>query len=322
MIIYGTIEKQEMRLDYVKLAEKMWFHPKDGKDLEINHGGGNEMLQMIFHIHLGLPKWIYDQRWQHKALTSEFLKVDPVSTKEMKELEFSTEHEKVLTVDRRAFYIMILTIVSEVNGMISEDGRQTWITPQAFQQKHQAILSLSYDEANEISLTEVDKLDLKYEESGIACSEEDDDYLITFWDNIAARQKSLLIQPERIGMKIDHQALAQKMWPQMTTDKLDVIDYGKDVLRDHFYLALKLKDAFQQITPTFKIPKYFVLSSIDEEEPMIEIYTTFTEITLQDLRVFYIMANEIIKLTGGSISEDKGKTWLSLGRFQKKHSLN
>lgn len=49
---------------------------------------------------------------------------------------------------------MALEIAKEVDGLISEDDQKTWITVQDFQRKHQNILNLTYDQANEQSFIE------------------------------------------------------------------------------------------------------------------------------------------------------------------------
>ena len=46
-----------------------------------------------------------------------------------------------------------------IDGQISEDDKKTWLTIEEFKKKHEYILSLTFDEANEISLEEIQTID-------------------------------------------------------------------------------------------------------------------------------------------------------------------
>ena len=65
----------------------------------------------------------------------------------------------VLTVDKRAMYIMALEIAIAIDGQISEDDKKTWLKIEEFKKKHKDILSLTFDEANEMSLEEIQTID-------------------------------------------------------------------------------------------------------------------------------------------------------------------
>ena len=54
---------------------------------------------------------------------------------------------------------MAIEIATIFNGKISEDDKKTWLTVEEFKEKHQDILSLTFDEANEISLEEIQTID-------------------------------------------------------------------------------------------------------------------------------------------------------------------
>ena len=56
-------------------------------------------------------------------------------------------------------YIMALEIATAIDGKISEDDKKTWLTIEEFKKKHQDILSLTFDEANEMSLEEIQTID-------------------------------------------------------------------------------------------------------------------------------------------------------------------
>ena len=74
-------------------------------------------------------------------------------------LRLASTHLELLTLDKRAFYIMAIEIATIFNGQISEDDKKTWLTIEEFKEKHQDILSITFDEANEMSLEEIPFLD-------------------------------------------------------------------------------------------------------------------------------------------------------------------
>ena len=74
-------------------------------------------------------------------------------------LRLASTHLELLTLDKRAFYIMAIEIATIFNGQISEDDKKTWLTIEEFKEKHQDILSLTFDEANEMSLEEIQIID-------------------------------------------------------------------------------------------------------------------------------------------------------------------
>ena len=56
-------------------------------------------------------------------------------------------------------YIMALEIATAIDGKISEDDKKTWLKIEEFKKKHKDILSLTFDEANEMSLEEIQTID-------------------------------------------------------------------------------------------------------------------------------------------------------------------
>lgn len=74
-------------------------------------------------------------------------------------LRLASTHLDLLTVDKRSMYIMALEIATAIDGKISEDDKKTWLTVEEFKEKHQDILSLTFDEANEMSLEEISFMD-------------------------------------------------------------------------------------------------------------------------------------------------------------------
>ena len=70
-------------------------------------------------------------------------------------LRIITTHKDILTVDKRALYIMAIEVASAIDGQISEDDKETWLSIEEFKTKHIDLLNLTYDEAVDISLEEI-----------------------------------------------------------------------------------------------------------------------------------------------------------------------
>ena len=71
-------------------------------------------------------------------------------------LRIITTHKDILTVDKRALYIMAIEVASAIDGQISEDDKETWLSIEEFKTKHIDLLDLTYDEAIDISLEELE----------------------------------------------------------------------------------------------------------------------------------------------------------------------
>ena len=159
---------------YLELAGKMWF-PEE-KQVSYSNAGDNEQLQEDFFSNLSLRKSTADKRWSSVPL-KEGVRSLFSHIKECIEINFEdafatdynekgdylrilTTHLEILTVDRRAMYIMALEIAKVIDGQISEDNKKTWLTVEEFKKKHKAILSLTFDEANERSLIEIQTMDV------------------------------------------------------------------------------------------------------------------------------------------------------------------
>ena len=159
---------------YLELAAKMWF-PED-EQISYSNAGNNDALQEDFFSNLSLRKGTADKRWSSVPL-KEGVRSLFSHIKECIEINFEdafatdynekgdylrilTSHLEILTVDRRAMYIMALEIAKVIDGQISEDNKKTWLTVEEFRKKHEAILSLTFEEANERSLTEILTMDV------------------------------------------------------------------------------------------------------------------------------------------------------------------
>ena len=159
---------------YLELAGKMWF-PEE-KQVSYSNAGDNDALQDDFSLNLSLRKGTADKRWSSIPLKEGvrrlFSHLDECIDLEFEDafatdynekgnyLPILTKHLEVLTVDKPAMYIMALEIAKVIDGQISEDNKKTWLTVEEFRKKHEAILSLTFEEANELSLTEIQTMDV------------------------------------------------------------------------------------------------------------------------------------------------------------------
>ena len=159
---------------YLELAGKMWF-PED-EQISYSNAGNNDALQEDFFSNLSLRKGTADKRWSSVPLKEGVRRLFHILRKVLKfnfedafatdynekgdYLRILTTHLEVLTVDKRAMYIMALEIAKVIDGQISEDNKKTWLTVEEFRKKHEAILSLTFEEANELSLTEIQTMDV------------------------------------------------------------------------------------------------------------------------------------------------------------------
>ena len=159
---------------YLELAGKMWF-PED-EQISYSNAGNNDALQEDFFSNLSLRKGTADKRWSSAPLKEGVRRLFS-HLDECIEIEFEnafatdynekgdylrilTTHLEVLTVDKRAMYIMALEIAKVIDGQISEDNKKTWLTVEEFRKKREVILSLTFEEANELSLTEIQTMDV------------------------------------------------------------------------------------------------------------------------------------------------------------------
>lgn len=176
LYIKGDYTK-EIPFDYLELAKRMWFESYQGEGISLSYSGflqirdGNDIA-----IHLKLNKQDYDEGWLcipiqegikyrfysqiDEDLNLEFENAYVTDFRENGDcLRIASTHLELLTLDKRAFYIMAIEIATIFNGQISEDDKKTWLTVEEFKEKHQDILSLTFDEANEMSLEEIQTID-------------------------------------------------------------------------------------------------------------------------------------------------------------------
>lgn len=96
---------------------------------------------------------------EYESITLEFEKTFITEWRERGDyLRIATSHTDVLTVDKRAMYIMAVEVASAIDGRISEDDKETWMDVETFKELHKDVLSLSYDKATDISVEELKSL--------------------------------------------------------------------------------------------------------------------------------------------------------------------
>ena len=177
LYIKGDYTK-EIPFDYLELAKRMWFESYQGEGIPLSYSGFLQIRDRNdIAIHLKLDKQDYDERWLHvpiqegikyrfysqidEDLNLEFENAYVTDFRENGDcLRIASTHLELLTLDKRAFYIMAIEIATIFNGKISEDDKKTWLRIEEFKEKHQDILSLTFDEANEMSLEEIQTIDV------------------------------------------------------------------------------------------------------------------------------------------------------------------
>ena len=54
---------------------------------------------------------------------------------------------------------MAIEIATAIEGQISEDDKESWLSVEKFKNRHENILSMSYEQANELSREEIPFMD-------------------------------------------------------------------------------------------------------------------------------------------------------------------
>ena len=146
---------------------KMWFKERKGVQVEFSYARDDD-----FYFSVSLDKFSSnDERW---GMADFSVGNDPWATFKYEDINLNfedsyesdgrkkgdylriiTTHKDILTVDKRALYIMVIEVASAIGGHISEDDKETWLRIEEFKTKHKDLLNLTYDEAVDISLEEI-----------------------------------------------------------------------------------------------------------------------------------------------------------------------
>lgn len=159
---------------YMELTGKMWYIDEQQKIC--SNVGDNNDLQNDFQESLMLRKSYVSEEWNHLPLKDsieywfhshleEFLRLgfekEYISDYREKGecLRILSDHEELLTVDRRAMFIMAIEVAKAIDGQISEDDKQSWLSVEEFSARHEEDLSLTFQEAHDLSLLEFPEMD-------------------------------------------------------------------------------------------------------------------------------------------------------------------
>lgn len=147
---------------------KMWFKERKGVQVEFSYARDDD-----FYFSVSLDKFSSnDERW---GMADFRVGNDPWATfkRENINLNFEdsyesdgrekgdylriiTTHKDILTVDKRALYILAIEVATAIDSHISEDDKETWLSIEEFKTKHADLLHLTYNEAVDISLKEIE----------------------------------------------------------------------------------------------------------------------------------------------------------------------
>ena len=147
---------------------KMWFKERKGVQVGFSYARDDD-----FYFSVSLDKFSSnDERW---GMADFRVGNDPWATFKYEDINLNfedsyesdgrekgdylriiTTHKDILTVDKRALYIMVIEVASAICGHISEDDKETWLSIEEFKTKHADLLHLTYNEAVDISLKEIE----------------------------------------------------------------------------------------------------------------------------------------------------------------------
>lgn len=147
---------------------KMWFKERKGVQVGFSYARDDD-----FYFSVCLDKFSsIDERWgmadfrvgndpwatfKYEDINLNFEDSYEIDGREKGDcLRIITTHKDILTVDTRALYIMTIEITSAIGGHISEDDKETWLSIEEFKTKHADLLHLTYNEAVDISLKEIE----------------------------------------------------------------------------------------------------------------------------------------------------------------------
>ena len=146
---------------------QMWFKERKGVEVSFSYARDDD-----FYFSVSLDKFSSnDERWgvtdfkigdnPWNSFKYEYLILDLENSYESDGrekgdyLRIISTHLDILTVDKRAMYIMAIEVASAIDGQISEDDKETWLSVEEIKTKHKDQLNLTYDEAVDISLEEI-----------------------------------------------------------------------------------------------------------------------------------------------------------------------
>ena len=159
--------KKKITFTTRELLWKMWLKERKGVQVGFSYARDDD-----FYFSVSLDKFSSnDERWgvtdfkigdnPWNSFKYEYIILDFENSYESDGrekgdyLRIISTHLDILTVDKRAMYIMAIEVASAIDGQISEDDKETWLNIEQFKTKHADLLNLTYDEAVNISLEEI-----------------------------------------------------------------------------------------------------------------------------------------------------------------------
>jgi len=151
----------------IEFPWKMWFKERKGVEVGFSYARDDD-----FYFSVSLDKFSSnDERWgvtdfkigdnpwnsfKYEYIILDFENFYESDGREKGDyLRIISTHLDILTVDKRAMYIMAIEVASAIDGQISEDDKETWLSIEELKTKHAELLHLTYDEAVDISLEEI-----------------------------------------------------------------------------------------------------------------------------------------------------------------------
>ena len=139
LYLQGDYTKTDFYEEFKEIAQKMWFKERKEIPLDFSYAWDEDL-----HLNLRLDKFKYnDERWENANFNTN---INPWKTFEYENLTLDLEnsyesdgrekgdylriistHLDILTVDKRAMYIMAIEVASAIDGQISEDDKETWL---------------------------------------------------------------------------------------------------------------------------------------------------------------------------------------------------
>ena len=163
--------KKKITFTTSELLWKMWFKEWHDHLITTSNVGDDEILQDDFFFGVQFDKWRFnDKRWNHipydksnpwNSFSDENIQLEfendfiTDGRKRGEHLRIATIHIDILTVDKRALYIMAVEVADAIDGQLSEDDKETWVDVETFKEMHKNVLSLTYDQATDISVEEL-----------------------------------------------------------------------------------------------------------------------------------------------------------------------
>lgn len=124
------------------------------KDINFSKIGNSVFFKKCTLLVLSWDKWLDDPRWNATSKWREYISFElPKIANDSGQLMTIEMDDEALLVDKRAFYKATIYIAQLTQGEISEDNIK-WLSPQQYAETLEKYLTISFDEAVELSFAE------------------------------------------------------------------------------------------------------------------------------------------------------------------------